>query len=109
MARNKPDLFEQFITKGDEIAEDYENRDYSKAVREIMALADKANQYIDEFKPWVIAKQAGQEKLLQSVITNLDSNGLPKYLSMDDQSRFAIGYYHQREDLYKTTTDKEKN
>ena len=44
-----------------------------------------------------------------SVITNLDSNGLPKYLSMDDQSRFAIGYYHQREDLYKTTTDKEKN
>ena len=42
-------------------------------------------------------------------ITNLDSNGLPKYLSMDDQSRFAIGYYHQREDLYKTTTDKEKN
>lgn len=37
------------------------------------------------------------------------SNGLPKYLSMDDQSRFAIGYYHQREDLYKTTTDKEKN
>ena len=48
-------------------------------------------------------------KLFLSVITNLDSNGLPKYLSMDDQSRFAIGYYHQREDLYKTTTDKEKN
>lgn len=54
-------------------------------------------------------KSVYYEKLLQSVITNLDSNGLPKYLSMDDQSRFAIGYYHQREDLYKTTTDKEKN
>lgn len=53
-------------------------------------------------------KSVYYEKLLQSVITNLDSNGLPKYLSMDDQSRFAIGYYHQREDLYKTT-DKEKN
>lgn len=66
---HKPDLFEQFIAKGDEIAQDYENRDYSKAVREIMALADKANQYIDEFKPWVIAKQAGQENLLQSVCT----------------------------------------
>jgi len=66
---HKPDLFEQFIAKGDEIAQDYENRDYSKAVREIMALADKANQYIDEFKPWVIAKQTGQEKLLQSVCT----------------------------------------
>lgn len=66
---HKPDLFEQFISKGDEIAQDYENRDYSKAVREIMALADKANQYIDEFKPWVIAKQSGQESLLQSVCT----------------------------------------
>lgn len=66
---HKPELFEQFISKGEEIAQDYENRDYSKAVREIMALADKANQYIDEFKPWVIAKQAGQEKLLQSVCT----------------------------------------
>ncbi len=66
---HKPDLFEQFISKGEEIAQDYENRDYSKAVREIMALADKANQYIDEFKPWVIAKQAGQEHLLQSVCT----------------------------------------
>lgn len=54
-------------------------------------------------------KSVYYEKLLQSVITDLDSNGLPKYLSMDDQSRFAIGYYHQREDLYKTTTDKEKN
>jgi methionyl-tRNA synthetase len=66
---HKPDLFDQFIAKGQEIAQDYENRDYSKAVREIMALADKANQYIDEFKPWVIAKQAGQENLLQSVCT----------------------------------------
>ena len=49
------------------------------------------------------------EKLLQGVISDLDSNGLPKYLSIDDQSRFAIGYYHQREELYtkKETTDKE--
>lgn len=39
-------------------------------------------------------------RLLQGVISNLDSDGLPKFLSMDDQSRFAIGYYHQREDLW---------
>lgn len=41
------------------------------------------------------------DKLLQGVINNIDSNGLPKYLSLDDQSRFAIGYYHQREELWK--------
>ena len=41
------------------------------------------------------------DKLLQGVISNIDSNGIPKYLSLDDQSRFAIGYYHQREELWK--------
>lgn len=41
------------------------------------------------------------DRLLQSVISNIDSNGLPKYLTLDDQSRFAIGYYHQREELWK--------
>lgn len=45
-------------------------------------------------------KSVYYEKLLQGVITNLDSNGLPKFLSMDDQSRFAIGYYHEREYLF---------
>ncbi len=49
------------------IAELYEQREFSKAIREIMALADKANQYIDEHKPWVLAKQEGTEKQVQDV------------------------------------------
>lgn len=60
-------LYQALIDEGDSIAEAYEKRDYNKAVREIMALADHANQYIDEQKPWVIAKQAGKEGELQAV------------------------------------------
>jgi len=62
-------LFEQFVTGGANIATAYESREYNKAMRDIMALADKANQYIDEHKPWVIAKQNGQEDMLQAVCT----------------------------------------
>ena len=39
-------------------------------------------------------------------MTGISSNGLPAHLSLDDQSRFAIGYYHQRQDLF---TKKDKN
>jgi methionyl-tRNA synthetase len=60
-------LYQELIDEGDSIAEAYEKRDYNKAVREIMALADRANQYIDEQKPWVKAKQAGKEGELQAV------------------------------------------
>jgi len=62
-------LYQHFVEQGQTIAEAYEDRDYNKAVREIMALADRANQYIDEKKPWVIAKQAGQETELHAVCT----------------------------------------
>ena len=51
------------------IANHYENRDYGHALREIMALADLANQYVNDHKPWEIAKQAGQEALLHEVCT----------------------------------------
>ncbi|MFK5970444.1 MAG: methionine--tRNA ligase [Candidatus Marithrix sp.] len=61
------DLYQQFIVAGDSIADAYENRDYNKAVREIMALADRANQYIDEHKPWVLVKQESSEAELQAV------------------------------------------
>ncbi len=61
------DLYQQFIDAGDSIANAYENRDYNKAVREIMALADRANQYIDEHKPWVLVKQEDSEAELQAV------------------------------------------
>ncbi len=64
---SEPQLYAEFVTMGDTIAQHYEAREYSKAVREIMALADKANQYIDEKKPWVIAKEAGKEQETQNV------------------------------------------
>jgi CRISPR-associated protein Csd1 len=46
------------------------------------------------------------EKMIQEIMTEVSSNGLPAHLSLDDQSRFAIGYYHQRQDLF---TKKDKN
>jgi methionyl-tRNA synthetase len=49
-------LSEQVVDASDSIATAFENREYSRAMREIMALADKANQYIDEKQPWVMIK-----------------------------------------------------
>jgi methionyl-tRNA synthetase len=49
-------LHNQYLAAADGIAEAYENREYGKAMREVMALADKANQYIDEKQPWVNIK-----------------------------------------------------
>jgi methionyl-tRNA synthetase len=56
-------LFDEFAAAAPAIAEDYEGRDFARALRRIMALADRANQYIDEQKPWVLAKnpKAAQE------------------------------------------------
>ena len=63
----EPELFQSFIDVNEEIAKCYENREFGKAMREIMALADKANQYIDEKKPWLIAKEEGKDAELQNV------------------------------------------
>jgi len=49
------------------IAAHYDAREFGKALREIMQLADRANQYVDQEKPWELAKQAGQEVALQRV------------------------------------------
>ncbi|MCW8883429.1 MAG: methionine--tRNA ligase [Sedimenticola sp.] len=62
-------LFKTFVSAGSQISECYERREFSKAVREIMALADRANQYIDEKKPWVIAKEDGRAQELHAVCT----------------------------------------
>jgi methionyl-tRNA synthetase len=64
-----PDLYAEFVAAGDAIAEHYEAREYGKAMREVMALADRANQYIDERKPWVLAKDPAQAAQVQSVCT----------------------------------------
>jgi methionyl-tRNA synthetase len=63
----EPELLQEFIAAGDSIAELYETREFSKAIREIIALADRANQYIDEKKPWVLAKQEGAENEVHAV------------------------------------------
>jgi len=64
---SEPELFGEFVSAGETIAEHYDKREFSRAVREIMALADRANQYIDERKPWVIAKEQGRDQELQAV------------------------------------------
>jgi methionyl-tRNA synthetase len=53
----EPELLRSFITAGDSIATHYESREYAKAIREIMELADKANEYIQAKAPWVLSKQ----------------------------------------------------
>ncbi|MES9946545.1 MAG: methionine--tRNA ligase [Candidatus Thiodiazotropha sp.] len=74
-------LFNEFVATGETIAIHYEKREFSRAVREIMALADRANQYIDEQKPWVVAKEEDKEAELQAIC----SDGLNLF-------RLLIGY-----------------
>ena len=64
---SEPDLYQSFVDAGDAIAADYESRDFGHAIRKIMTLADRANQYIDANKPWVLAKQQGEEQTVQAV------------------------------------------
>lgn len=52
----EPELLAEFVNAQESIAASFENREYSRAIREIMTLADKANQYIDAKAPWVLIK-----------------------------------------------------
>ncbi|EIU7555814.1 methionine--tRNA ligase [Providencia rettgeri] len=63
----EPELYQQFVDAAKIIGEDYNNREYNKAIREIMALADIANRYVDEKAPWVVAKQEGKDQELQDI------------------------------------------
>ena len=63
----EPALYTDFVAAGDSITQAYEGREFGRAMREIMALADRANQYIDEKKPWALAKQPGAEAEVQAV------------------------------------------
>ncbi|TXH98704.1 MAG: methionine--tRNA ligase [Rheinheimera sp.] len=58
----EPELFAEFIAQGDSIAAAFEEREYARAIRDIMALADKANQYIDAKAPWVLAKDDSKQQ-----------------------------------------------
>ena len=53
---HQPELVQEFIDASVDIKDLYEARDFNKAMREIMALADKANQYVDKMQPWVLSK-----------------------------------------------------
>ena len=64
-----PELHQAFVDAADSIAKRYENRQFSQAMREIMALADLANQFIDERKPWVLIKEEGKLDEVQQVCT----------------------------------------
>ncbi|MBP0047987.1 methionine--tRNA ligase [Marinobacterium sp. AK62] len=59
-------LYQEAVALGDVVADAYEKREYGRAMREIMHLADKANQYIDNAEPWVLAKQEGREAEVQA-------------------------------------------
>jgi methionyl-tRNA synthetase len=63
----EPELYALFVEKAKVIADFFEQRESGKAIREIMALADEANRYIDEKAPWVVAKQEGQDQALQDI------------------------------------------
>ncbi len=63
------ELYAAFVAGGDAIAEAYETRDTASAIREIMALADRANQFVDLRKPWLLAKDPRNSAEVQSVCT----------------------------------------
>lgn len=60
-------------------------------------LLNLTNHHLGKLNP---GRKTNMEKLMQSIIAGINSNGMPAHLSLDDQSRFAIGYYHQRQDFF---------
>lgn len=62
-----PELWEKAVQAGDTIADYYENREYAKAMREIMSIADAANEFIAAQAPWALAKAEGNEQKVLDV------------------------------------------
>ena len=62
-----PELTEAFLAAAPSIAEAYEARDFARAMREIMALADRANAWIADKAPWAMAKVEGKQAEVQAV------------------------------------------
>ena len=65
------ELLTKLTAQSEAIAECYESREYAKALRDIMALADIVNEYVDANKPWELAKQEGQDARLHEVCSEL--------------------------------------
>jgi len=66
---HNPELVKKFITTASSIKVLYEARDFNKAMREIMSLADKANQYVDKMQPWVLSKANPKDEVVQQICT----------------------------------------
>jgi methionyl-tRNA synthetase len=64
-----PALYAEFSGAADRIAAHYEAREYGAAVREIMELADRANRYVDQHKPWILAKDPARAADVQAIAT----------------------------------------
>ena len=64
-----PTLYKTFTDAAESIGDAWLSREYGRAIREIMALADVANRYVDEQAPWVVAKQEGRDADLQAICT----------------------------------------
>ena len=65
------ELLAKLTAQSEAIAECYESREYAKALRDIMALADIVNEYVDANKPWELAKQEGLDARLHEVCSEL--------------------------------------
>ena len=65
------ELIQQLQAASEGLAQSYEEREYAKALREVMALTDVVNEYVDANKPWELAKQEGQDARLQQVCSEL--------------------------------------
>jgi methionyl-tRNA synthetase len=65
----EPALYREFVAAGAGIARAYDARDYGAAVREIMLLADRANQYVDQQKPWALARDPANAEAVRAVAT----------------------------------------
>ena len=62
-----PELLADFQAAAEPLAGAFEGREYARAMRDIMALADRANQYIDRRSPWILAKDPARDSELQQV------------------------------------------
>ncbi len=63
----EPQLWQQAVDAAPRIAEAYEHREFGRAVREIMAIADAANEYIAAREPWKLAKEEGREAEVKGI------------------------------------------
>ncbi len=64
-----PALYQQFAAQRESIARLYEAREYSSAIRDIMELADRANRYVDQHKPWALAKDPARDDEVRAIAT----------------------------------------